>query len=235
LSDHPPNQLGMSQWYYALNEQQQGPVEEAELKSLFSSGTIKPDTLIWREGMNDWVPYGEVFAGQTDSSSSNTSTASPEAGPVVDAAGTTSPNTGFGAPVEGTPAARVGLKYDFGDYLCWGVAILLVPCVSLFGYVALLVMFILEFIELKKAVESGKLEESQYSKVHPVLLVLGLFCCSIIFYPLFMHWRNQSGVFKPQPHAVWFAILILVLSIAISVALNGTTALLDVMEQVQAQ
>lgn len=222
----------MSQWYYALNDQQQGPVEEAELKRLFSSGTVKADTLVWREGMENWAPFSEVFSAE-ETPSSPPAPQDPAAS--AGNAGAAPAKAGFGAPLGDTRAAQAGLKYDFGDYLCWGVAILLVPCVSLFGYVALLVMFILEFIELRKAVEAGKLEESQYSKVHPVLLVLGLFCCSIIFYPLFMHWRNQSGVFKPQPHAVWFAILILVLSIAISVALNGTTAFVEAMNEIQSQ
>lgn len=232
MSARSANQLGMSQWYYALNDEQQGPVEEAELKRLLSSGTIQSDTLVWSEGMENWAPYSEVFSADK-SPAQSASPQDPEAS--AGGASVVSAKGGFGAPPEGTLASKVGLKYDFGDYLCWGIAILLVPCVSLFGYVALLVMFILEFIELRKAVEAGKLEESQYSKVHPVLLVLGLFCCSIIFYPLFMHWRNQSGVFKPQPHAVWFAILILVLSIAISVALNGTTAFVEAMNELQAQ
>jgi cobalamin biosynthesis protein CobD/CbiB len=91
----------------------------------------------------------------------------------------------------------------------------------------------LEFIEVKKAVEEGKLPESQYSRVHPALLGLGLFCCSIIFYPLFMHWRNESKYFKPQPHAVWFAIVILVVSIGISMLLNLGQAVIQAAESGQ--
>lgn len=94
-----------------------------------------------------------------------------------------------------------------------------------------MVLFLLEFLELKKLVDAGKVEVSQYSKVHPALLLLGLFCCSIIFYPLFMHWRNQTGIFKPQPHAVWFAIVIMVVSIGVSVLLNGAGAFAEAMNQ----
>jgi len=225
----------MSQWYYAANGQQAGPVDESELKNLSTQGTVKPDTLIWKEGMADWKPFSEVFA-EAGASAPAPSGASPASGSSESAAATTSVATstgGFGAPQAGTKAAELGLKYDFGDILCWGVAITLVPCIGFIGYIALMVLFVLEFLELKKLVDAGKLSQSQYSKVHPALLLVGLFCCSIIFYPLFMHWRNQTGVFKPQPHAVWFAIVIMLGSIAISILLNGASVFADVMSQME--
>jgi uncharacterized RDD family membrane protein YckC len=56
-------------WYYALNGQQQGPVSADDLSSLLSSGTITPETLIWKEGMSDWLPLStaapEVTAAGT--------------------------------------------------------------------------------------------------------------------------------------------------------------------------
>lgn len=219
----------MAQWYYAINGEQAGPVEEAELKQLSAQGKVQPDTLVWKEGMQDWKPYSEAFAASAASDS--TAPATPSAGgtsSVAPAAGTgAAAASGFGAPAAGTKAAELGLKYDFGDILCWGIAITLVPCIGFLGYIALMVLFILEFIELKKLVDNGKIPETQYSKVHPALLIIGLFCCSIIFYPLFMHWRNQTQIFKPQPHAVWFAILIMLLSIGISVLLNGASMMAE--------
>jgi len=220
----------MSQWYYAVQGQQQGPIDEAELRQLAQTGKIGEQDLVWKEGMEDWQTFGQVFLSSGSAPDPQSS-----GDPAASVAPTAVSTGSFGAPAPGTLAADVGMKYDFGDFLCWGIAIMLVPCVSLFGYIALLVMFVLEFIELRKAVEAGKIEESQYSKVSPLLLVLGLFCCSIIFYPLFMHWRNQTGVFKPQPHAVWFSILILVISIVISIALNGTTVLVEAMNEIGAQ
>ncbi|MEM6821215.1 MAG: DUF4339 domain-containing protein [Verrucomicrobiota bacterium] len=226
-----PQTVSMSEWYYAKNNQQMGPVEEAELKKLVSEGSIQPADLVWKEGMADWQPYSQVFAAESSSSKPAPQTS------VTSTAGgaATASSSSFGAPQSGTKAAEIGLKYDFGDYLCWGIAIALVPCLSLFGYIALMVLFFLEFVELKKAVEAGNVEESQYSKTHPVLLLLGLFCCSIVFYPLFMHWRNESKLFKPQPHAVWFAIVILLVSFGISLLLNGTSAFVEAMNEIQAQ
>jgi len=47
-------------WYYVENGQQTGPVAESDLEGLARSGKIQPDTLVWREGMTNWQPFGEV-------------------------------------------------------------------------------------------------------------------------------------------------------------------------------
>jgi hypothetical protein len=47
-------------WYYAVGGQQKGPVSEAELEALFKAGVIDASTLVWREGMANWQPYGQV-------------------------------------------------------------------------------------------------------------------------------------------------------------------------------
>jgi hypothetical protein len=43
------------QWYYARDDQPMGPVSVAELKQLVDSGQLKPDDLLWREGMDAWT------------------------------------------------------------------------------------------------------------------------------------------------------------------------------------
>jgi hypothetical protein len=44
--------------------------------------------------------------------------------------------------------------------------------------------------------------------------------------PLFRHFRNRTGYFKPQPYAFWVAIVAVVLTIGINAAINlGTAAL----------
>lgn len=45
----------MSQWYYAKNNQQQGPVSEEQLKQLVASGELQPSDLVWTEGMSQWA------------------------------------------------------------------------------------------------------------------------------------------------------------------------------------
>ena len=50
----------MKQWYYAQNNQQHGPISEPLLVSLFESGQLAPDTLVWTEGLKDWAVARDV-------------------------------------------------------------------------------------------------------------------------------------------------------------------------------
>ena len=50
----------MADWYYGKDNEQQGPVSELEMRSLISTGKITPDTIIWCEGMSDWLPLSQV-------------------------------------------------------------------------------------------------------------------------------------------------------------------------------
>ena len=47
-------------WYYAAGDKQQGPVDEETFRRLVSEKVVKPQTLVWRKGIPDWIPYSEV-------------------------------------------------------------------------------------------------------------------------------------------------------------------------------
>ncbi len=51
-------------WYYAVNNQRQGPLAQAEFEKLVADGIVKGDTLVWHAGMPDWQPYAAVAANQ---------------------------------------------------------------------------------------------------------------------------------------------------------------------------
>lgn len=53
----------MSDWYYAGDNRQHGPLAAEDLAALLRSGRIGRDTRIWREGMPEWRPLHE-FAGE---------------------------------------------------------------------------------------------------------------------------------------------------------------------------
>lgn len=42
------------QWYYSEHGSQAGPITEEELRSKIASGSVKPDDLVWHDGMGDW-------------------------------------------------------------------------------------------------------------------------------------------------------------------------------------
>ena len=47
-------------WYYAKNDQQLGPINDAEFETLIQQGVVTPETVVWQEGMADWKPLREV-------------------------------------------------------------------------------------------------------------------------------------------------------------------------------
>jgi len=49
-------------WYYAVNGQQAGPVEDAELQQLAVAGAVTASTLVWRAGMEAWAAFGTLVA-----------------------------------------------------------------------------------------------------------------------------------------------------------------------------
>lgn len=56
----PPPIPALSMYFYALNGQQQGPVGIEKLRELFAARTINRDTLVWKQGMQNWSALKEV-------------------------------------------------------------------------------------------------------------------------------------------------------------------------------
>lgn len=55
-----------TKWYYVLNNDRVGPVEENELLKQFTSGVLKADSYVWKKGFDNWkflksVPELEYF------------------------------------------------------------------------------------------------------------------------------------------------------------------------------
>lgn len=89
----------MATWYYVENNQQTGPLGEAEFLQLVSQGRIQAATLVWNETMPSWQPYAQVRAASVQRQAEALATgATPatlqdaptplRAGPGTDAAGT---------------------------------------------------------------------------------------------------------------------------------------------------
>ncbi|MBU2948473.1 SPFH domain-containing protein [Zobellia uliginosa] len=56
----PPPMPVQVQYYYAANGQQNGPVSFDKLKELFASRTINRDSLVWKQGMQNWIALKEI-------------------------------------------------------------------------------------------------------------------------------------------------------------------------------
>ena len=47
-------------WYFADGEMERGPITEAQLRTLIGTDNLSAEDLVWKEGMDDWVPVKEV-------------------------------------------------------------------------------------------------------------------------------------------------------------------------------
>ncbi len=53
LAEGEPERL---EWYVAIDDQQLGPVSLGELSKRKERGELGPDTLVWKAGLDDWMP-----------------------------------------------------------------------------------------------------------------------------------------------------------------------------------
>lgn len=53
--------MANDQWLYSKgDDHQQGPVSAKEIEQLAQSGELRPDDLVWKEGMDEWVPADRI-------------------------------------------------------------------------------------------------------------------------------------------------------------------------------
>lgn len=54
----------MATWYYVnpATREKTGPHEEAFVRAKFIAGEIPPTTLVWHDGLANWIPASEAFA-----------------------------------------------------------------------------------------------------------------------------------------------------------------------------
>ncbi|WP_245326576.1 DUF4339 domain-containing protein, partial [Bradyrhizobium sacchari] len=50
----------MASWFYASEGKQQGPFPEGQFRDLIAQGVVRPDTLVWSEGMAGWQKAAEI-------------------------------------------------------------------------------------------------------------------------------------------------------------------------------
>jgi uncharacterized RDD family membrane protein YckC/DNA-directed RNA polymerase subunit RPC12/RpoP len=47
-------------WHYVQSGEAKGPVSDQEFQNLIAQGVIGPSTLVWRDGMAEWVPLSQA-------------------------------------------------------------------------------------------------------------------------------------------------------------------------------
>ncbi len=62
-------------WYFVEAGTQKGPFDDNTFLELVTSGAIKADTLVWREGMKDWTPYATAAGSSSPGAAAGSPTA----------------------------------------------------------------------------------------------------------------------------------------------------------------
>ncbi|WP_426612479.1 DUF4339 domain-containing protein [Bradyrhizobium sp. McL0616] len=108
----------MASWFYASEGKQQGPYPEGQFRDLVAQGVVRPDTLVWSEGMAGWQKAAEIpgLVGVVG------------APPLIPAGGP--PMTGGGSYAGASSAAGGSLSVDFGiwDFTWRSIAMLIGMC-----------------------------------------------------------------------------------------------------------
>lgn len=122
----------MSTWYFVENNQQAGPVDDAEFARLVSQGRIQATTLVWNETMANWLPYGQARAAsvqrQAEALATGGASSTPHDGPAPLRAATGAEGAGAAA----IRCAACGLSFrpdevlpSHGQWVCGGCNALL--------------------------------------------------------------------------------------------------------------
>jgi len=121
----------MSGWYYAdRSREQHGPVTADELGTHYRYGRITLDSLVWREGMPQWLPLRD-FADELGLHPTTENTAAPAPPPVPSAATPARPAAYRPTPV---PPPKQGMSG--GKIALIVAAVMVVPCLGIGGILA---------------------------------------------------------------------------------------------------
>ncbi|HEX6275530.1 MAG TPA: GYF domain-containing protein [Polyangiaceae bacterium] len=120
------------EWYVGINDVSVGPIRLAELRAKAVSGAVQADSLVWRDGLEDWRPlksFPELLAVLEESLSSVRASAVPFTAPAA------RPNHGFGTPLP-SGVTSVGVMTD--DLAAAGLARTRTPLAAWFAIAAAL-------------------------------------------------------------------------------------------------
>ena len=157
-------------WYYIVNNQKLGPIDDNALRQLIATGAVHSGTFVWKDGMADWVPVGSVpeLAALVSSGRQSFSATPPMGG-------------GYGAP----SAANVP------DYMIWSILELLFCCVP-FGIVGL--VYAINANSAKQAGNMAQAMDNANKSKKFLLWGLGLWCVLVLIYIVMFVIIGVSGV-----------------------------------------
>lgn len=144
----------MTEWYYSQNGVQEGPVAEVDFLEKIGRGEIARTELVWRDGMDDWKPLGQVAELR------GTEPEGVGIPPVI-------PNQEMAADHLRVPAAKIP------NYLWQSIAVTLLCCLP-FGIVAIVYAARVESLAGKGDVDGAMKASASAKKWVNISVIAGL-------------------------------------------------------------
>ena len=143
------------EWYYAKNGQQMGPVTLEVLRAMISSGEVAPADLIWREGMAEWTPAGQVAEFSGGGVGHTTGMALPPGGSQIPQ---TLPQGAPGGLIAGMPPPTNSKAIT--SMIC-GIVGLFAPCLCGIPVIASIVAIIMGHVARGEIRDTGGLQRGE--------------------------------------------------------------------------
>jgi Interferon-induced transmembrane protein/GYF domain 2 len=109
-------------WYFGRDGRQEGPISDEQLRIMISNGSLRREDLVWREGMADWKPAGQIPGLPFPSPAMYAPPPPPQAPPASPYA---PPQSQYAPPA---PPIFGGAGFDIPNYLPWAIAATLLCC-----------------------------------------------------------------------------------------------------------
>jgi len=109
-------------WYYGRDGRQEGPITDEQLRAMASNGSLRREDLVWRDGMADWQPAGQIPGLPFPSPAY-----APPPPPAAPASPYAPPQSQYTPPYVPPPSFG-GAGFDIPNYLPWAIAATLLCC-----------------------------------------------------------------------------------------------------------
>jgi Interferon-induced transmembrane protein/GYF domain 2 len=110
-------------WYFGRDGRQEGPIADEQLRTMVSNGSLRREDLVWRDGMADWQPAGQIPGLPFPSPA----TYAPPPPPSAPASPYAPPRSEYVPPYVPPPLFG-GAGFDIPNYLPWAIAATLLCC-----------------------------------------------------------------------------------------------------------
>lgn len=179
-------------WFYALRNQQQGPVNDDVLKTLLQDRTIDGSTLVWKEGMPQWTPLAQTELARMLPAPAAMPTAAPIV-PVAQPYPLQAPAPGYYQPYNAQLMKPVAVRIkELNDlFTAWWIlllagAVTAVIVVGIFGLIAAVVITYILLYRYWETIQDG------YARTTPGKAVGFLFIPFFSWYWIFEAYHGLS-------------------------------------------